>query len=129
MIPAGIFKVGLSLTALFTFGGVCGFAVATRRMANPTVRAQMEERWIESRQREDAARLKLTPAQVEQVRPGYQQLLADVRLVRETAGQGLIDAGAKQSRSLWLQLTPEQQQEYQRLTEERRAQLQKRVSP
>lgn len=128
MISTAMLKVGLSLTALFVFGGVCGFAVATRRMANPTVRSQMEERWIEARRREDARRLKLTPGQVEQVRPMYQQMAADVRTVREAAARGLIEAGLKQAQSLKLQLTPEQQQEFQRLTEERRQQLQKRSS-
>jgi hypothetical protein len=128
MISASMLKVGASLAALFVFGGVCGFTIATRRMTNPVVRAQLEERWIEARRRDDAARLKLTAEQAEQVRPTYQQMLADIRAVRETAAVGVIDAAKKQGRVMWSQLTPEQQQEFLRLSEERRAQMQKRSS-
>ncbi len=129
MISAGMLKVGASLTALFLFGGVCGFAIATRRMTNPFVRAQLEERWIEARRRDDAARIKLTAEQIEQVRPTYQQMLADIRGVREAATAGVVEAARKQGRMMWTHLTPEQQQEFLRLAEERRAQLQKRSSP
>ncbi len=126
MISAGMLKVGASLTALFVFGGVCGFAVAARRLANPVVRAQLEERWIEARRRDDAARLQLTSEQVEQVRASYQQMLADVRAVRETATAGVVEAVKKQSRTMQPLLTPEQRQEFQRLNDERRVQRQNR---
>lgn len=128
MITKRIIKVGLSLTALFVFGGVCGFAIAMRRMSNPAVRAQLEDRWIDARRRDDATRLKLTPGQAEQVRPSYQQMLADVRAVREGAASGVIEAATRQGRSMWQHLTPEQQQAFLRLGEERRTQLQKRSS-
>jgi hypothetical protein len=128
MTPAALAKVGLSLTALFVFGGVCGFAIATRRWSNPTVRARLEDRWIEARRREDAMRLKLTPDQLERVGPVYQQMLADIRAVRENAGAGVVDAAKKQARGMWPLLTPEQQQEFLRLSEERQAQLQRKGS-
>ena len=129
MITTGALKVGLCLLALFTFGGVCGFAVATRRLSNPAVRAQLEERWIEARRREDAARLALTPAQRETIGPTYQQMLTDIRAVREIAETSVIEAAKKQARSVWPALTPEQQREFQRLGEERLVKVQKKNSP
>ncbi len=129
MMTTGVLKVGASLLALFLFGGVCGFAVATRRLTNPAVRAQLEERWIEARQRDDAARLALSPEQSAAARPSYEQLLADIRAVRAAAATGVIDAAIKQGRTLWPQLTPAQQQEFLRLAEERRARLQQRNAP
>ena len=120
MITAGVAKVSLCLVALFVGGGVCGFTVAARCMFDPVARTQLEERWIETRRREDARRLQLTPEQVEQVRPHYQQMLADIRAVREEA--------RKQGRALWPQLTSAQQQEFLLLNEQRRAQWQKNGS-
>ena len=129
MNTRGMIKVGACLTALFVFGGVCGFTVATRRLTNPALRAQVEERWLETRRSTDAARLDLTPEQIEAARPGYQQMLADIRAVRASATAGVIEAAMKQGRALWPQLTPAQQQEFLRLDEERRAQRQKRAAP
>lgn len=129
MMTAGMLKVGASLTALFLFGGVCGFTVATRRMANPAIRAQLEERWIEARRTDDAAKLNLTPEQIAWVQPSYQELLADIRAVRATAVAGVREAAAKQEKTMWPALTVEQQQEFRRLGEARLTQRQRRGAP
>jgi hypothetical protein len=125
-IPGRMLKIGASLAALFLLGGVSGFSLATRHLTDPAVRARLEDRWIETRQRDDAARLKLTPDQINQVAPSYQHMLTDIRAVRESATAGVIDAVKKQGRTMWSQLTPEQQQEFLKLSEERRVRAQKR---
>jgi Spy/CpxP family protein refolding chaperone len=125
MITSAFAKVGLCLGALFLCGGVCGFTVANRRLANPAARDQMEERWIEGRLREDTRRLQLTPEQVAQVRPLYEQMRADLRAVREEAARGVMAAAKKQSGAVRSFLTPAQQQEFSRLNDERRARLPK----
>jgi len=114
-------RIILSLAALFLLGGVCGYAFANRQTERFTTKANWEERWIELRVREDIVRLKLTPEQVAQARPSYDQLLADIRKVREQTAHGIFRAVSAQGRALSEQLTPEQRQEYLKLTEERRA--------
>jgi Spy/CpxP family protein refolding chaperone len=128
MITASMAKVGLSLTALFLLGGVSGFSIAHRRMSNSAVRALLEDRWSAARRQEDAARLKLTPEQAEQVRPLYQEMLSDIRAVRESAASGVVEAVKKQGRAMWAHLTPEQRQEFLRLSEERRMRLEKKTT-
>ncbi len=129
MKSSSIAKVTVCLIALFALGGVCGFAVSTRQLTSKTTRAQWEERWIERRLSEDASRLSLTPEQLEKARPLYSELLTDIRKVREEAALGVADAVKKQSRGLWHQLTPEQQKEFMKLGEERRARFQKNIAP
>ncbi len=114
-------RIILSLAALFLLGGVCGYAFANRQTDRLATKAHWEERWIELRVREDIVRLKLTPEQVAQSRPSYDQLLADIRKVREQTAHGIFRAVSAQGRTLSEQLTPEQRQEYAKLTEERRA--------
>ena len=114
-------KILLSLAALFVLGGVCGYAFANRQTDRLATKARWEERWIELRVREDIVRLKLTPEQIAQARPSYDQLLADIRKVQEQTAHGIFRAVSAQGRTLSEQLTPEQHEEYLKLTEERRA--------
>jgi Spy/CpxP family protein refolding chaperone len=121
MTRPGTTKVILSLAALFLLGGVCGYAVSNRQTERFSTKANWEERWMELRIREDIERLKLTPEQAAQARPSYDQLLADIRKVREQTARGIFRAVSTQGRTLSEQLTPEQREEYLKLTEERRA--------
>jgi Spy/CpxP family protein refolding chaperone len=121
MKHTGITKVVLCLTALFLLGGVCGYALSTRQTDRRAPKAAWEEHWTQLRLREDIERLKLTPEQVAQARPSYDQLLADIRKVREQTARGIFRAVSAQGRMLSEQLTPEQREEYLKLTEERRS--------
>lgn len=116
-----ILQIVFILIGLFFTGGVCGYAFSNRQTDRPASNANWEERWMELRQREDIERLKLTPEQIAQARPAYDQLLADIRRVREQTAHGIFRAVSAQGRTLSDQLTPEQREEYLKLTEERRA--------
>ena len=114
-------KVIVCLVALFLLGGVCGAVLSARWLSQPAHRVHWEERWVQERMREDATRLKLTPEETEKARPLYDQMLADLRKIREDAGRSILDAGVKHARNLAHVLTPEQQQqEFQKLSEQRR---------
>lgn len=119
-------KIILSLAALFLLGGVCGYALSNHQTERPPRQAGWEERWIELRQQEDIDRLKLTPEQIAQARATYDQLTADIRKVREQMAKGIFRAVAAQGRALSQHLTPEQRDEFQKLTEERRARFPRR---
>ncbi len=121
MKRTGTLKILLALAALFLFGGVCGYAVSNRPAERLATKTGWEERWLELRIREDIERLKLTPEQAEQARPSYDQLRADILKLREQTARSLFRAVSAQGRTLSQQLTPEQQQEFLKLTEERRA--------
>src|SRR4051812_16904655 len=124
MTRTGPLKIILALAALFFLGGVCGYAFSNRQVEDSWVRERQltwEERWVEQRQREDLERLKLTPEQVAQTRASYDQLLADVRQVREQTARGMFRAVSSHRQTLSEQLTPVQRAEFQKLSEERRA--------
>jgi Spy/CpxP family protein refolding chaperone len=117
-------KIIFALAALFFLGGVCGYAVSHRQTGDRWAGERQlawEDRWVEQREREDIERLKLTPEQIAQTRPAYDRLLADVRKVREQTARGIFRAVSAHRQTLSEQLTPEQRQEFQKLSEERRA--------
>lgn len=122
-------KVSLCFAAVFAAGGVTGVAITLKRANDPAIRAQVEARWIEKRRLEDARRLALTPAQIEELKPLYTELLADVRGVRERAAADLLEAARRQGRGMWDHLTPEQRQKFLQIAEERRINWQAKSSP
>ena len=126
MTRTGTAKIILSLAALFLFGGVCGYALSNRQTPSPATEARWEERWLELRLQEDIERRKLTPEQVAQARPSYDQLLADIQKVRAQTARGIFRAVSAQGRTLSEQLTAEQRQEYLKLTEERRSRFRRK---
>lgn len=126
MTRTGTAKIILSLAALFLFGGVCGYALSNRQTSAPATEARWEERWLELRLQEDIERLKLTPEQVTQARPSYDQLLTDIQKVRAQTARGIFRAVSTQGRTLSEQLTAEQRQEYLKLTEERRSRFRRK---
>jgi Spy/CpxP family protein refolding chaperone len=119
----GPIKIILALAALFLLGGVCGYALSNRQTDHAPTNIRWEDRWVEQRLREDIERLKLTPEQVAQTRPSYDQLLAEVRKVREQTARGIFRAVSAHRQTLAEQLTPEQRTEFQKLSEERRARM------
>ncbi|HEV7405265.1 MAG TPA: hypothetical protein VGO11_20140 [Chthoniobacteraceae bacterium] len=123
MTRTGPTKIILALAALFFLGGVCGYAFSNRQAEPPATSGRWEDRWVEQRLREDLERLKLTPDQVAQTRPSYDQLLADVRQVREQTARGMFRAVSAHRQTLSEQLTPEQREEFQKLSAERRARM------
>lgn len=108
------------LACLFAFGGVCGYAVSSRPWNNAAWRAHWEEHWLETRKHEDAERLNLSPQQKEQLAPLYDQLLSDIRVIREDAERSVVQAVLRQNRVMAQQLTPEQLKKWNKLSEERR---------
>ena len=126
MTRTGTAKIILSLAALFLFGGVCGYALSNRQTPPPATEGRWEERWLELRLQEDIERLKLNPEQVAKARPSYDQLLADIQRVRQQTARGIYRAVSAQGRTLSEQLTPEQRQEYLKLTEERRSRFRRK---
>jgi hypothetical protein len=122
-------KIILCLLALFLLGAACGALLTARWARQPQQRAHWEDRWVYERMKEDAAQLKLSPEQVETVRPLCDQLLADIRKVREETGQGLVDIAAKHERSLSAMLTPEQQSLFEKLTKSRRSKAKPNPAP
>ena len=108
------------LVTLFGFGGVCGFAVSNRHWNRAIQRAHWEEKWLEARKREDAQRLNLTPEQSKQLAPLYDQLLSDIRNIREEAAHNIVQAVLRQGRAMTQDLTPEQLEKFSKLSDERR---------
>ncbi|MES2697329.1 MAG: hypothetical protein V4773_27940 [Verrucomicrobiota bacterium] len=129
MTTIGTAKILLCLAALFGSGAVCGVAVTLKRTNDPAIRSELEARWIEKRRAEDARRLNLTAEQVETLKSLYAALQADVRGVRERAAVEIGEAARRQAREMWPHLTPEQQDQFLKIGEERWKNWQAKSNP
>lgn len=115
--------ITLSLLALFILGGVCGFAVAAGIVKNTL----NEEHLVEQRMNEESRRLHLTTAQIEKAKPGYDQLRRDLSKVKADTIAAITEAVIKQGADLAAILSTEQQAEFKKLIDERRARFEKKI--
>jgi hypothetical protein len=104
-----------SLFGLFIFGGVCGFALAVKIVKNTL----NEQHWVSGRRKEEAKRLKLTAEQMAKAQPSYDALQQSLGKVKDDTIAGITAATAKQAAELAALLTPEQLQEFKKLSDER----------
>ena len=111
-----------SLFVLFILGGVCGFALAVRIVKD----SFNEQHWVHERAKEERKRLALTPEQVTQAQPAYDELQKALGRVHEDTVTAITSAAAKQGQALAALLTPEQRTKFEALTEERRKRFEKR---
>ena len=119
-----VLKIVVCLTALFLLGSVCGYATSGRiatRPAYPRDSSQWAERWLQQRMAEDFARLGATPEQQEELRPIYNRLLTEFNAIQAESAQKVAASFKRHGRDIWMQLTPEQRDEFQKLNQERRA--------
>lgn len=114
-----------SLICLFLFGGVCGFAIAVR-----IIKQSLNEGHVVSQRiAEETRRLKLTPDQRDKAKPSYDQLKQDLVAVKRDTLQAIARAAYTQSAELAEILTPEQLDEFKKLSEERRTKFEKMLKP
>ena len=114
-----------SLITLFLFGGVCGFAVAVSIVK----KTLSEEHFVQHRMAEERQRLQLTPEQITQAQPGYDQLKQELTQVKSDTVIAITAAAIKQATELATILTPAQREVFKQLNEERRARFEKSRKP
>jgi len=125
MTSKSILKIVACLTALFLLGSVCGYATSGRLAprANYPRSTQWAERWLEKRMAEDFQRLAATPEQQEELRPIYHRLLNEFNAIQAESAEKVTDSFKRHGRDIWMQLTPEQRSEFQKLNQERRTRV------
>ena len=125
-MKSNTFKIILSLTALFVFGGVFGVGL-TRNLPQSNAeskaesRAWSEEAWLDRRYQEDVERLNLTSEQAEELRAHYGKLAEDIRTVHEDTVRRIRFLVTRHMKVVEPDLTSEQRELYIKLSEERRA--------
>ena len=115
----------VSLICLFLFGGVCGFAVAVRIVK----KSLDEEHVVSQRIAEETRRLKLTPEQIDQAMPSYNQMKQELVAVKQDTFQAIARTAITQSTELAKILTSEQLDEFKKLNDERRTKFEKMLKP
>ncbi|RFC41655.1 MAG: hypothetical protein DVB23_003365 [Verrucomicrobia bacterium] len=122
MNSKSILRIVACLTALFLLGGVCGYATSGRLDPRPSYprSTQWAERWMEQRMVEDFQRIGATPEQQDELRPIYGRLLAEFNAIQEESAQKVSDSFKRHGRDVWMKLTPEQREEFQKVNQERR---------
>jgi uncharacterized membrane protein len=117
--------IAVLLLFLFLFGGVCGFTVALRMSRN----SLNEESMVNQRIAEETRRLKLTPEQLENAKPAYDQLKRDLAEVKRETRQKIAQVSVAQTLELSKILTSEQMDKLQKLCDERRTKFEKMMKP
>ncbi|HSH96193.1 MAG TPA: hypothetical protein VK968_18755 [Roseimicrobium sp.] len=111
-------KIALSLTAIFIAGAVTG-GVLTAIVAKKMVeRSKTPEGWQNAMYRHYKNRLKLTPEQEEKLRPVFKIAAEELKTVRQRT---FFESGMvvrKMNESVAAELTPGQQDELKKMTEE-----------
>jgi Spy/CpxP family protein refolding chaperone len=115
-------KIVLSLSALFFFGGVCGFGF-TRGLPAPVseLRPWSEDAWLKQRMQEDIARLNLTAEQAQKLKGHYDELQLGIRAVHAETSQRVGALFVQHFKSVVQDFTPEQREAYKKLCYERHA--------
>lgn len=119
-------KVAFCLTGLFLLGSVSGFAVsgrvaASRGSSSAHIGGQWIERWLDRRMAGDFAAIQATPEQQEQLRSSYQDLRADLTVIRQESAQRVAEAIKRHRQEVWTKLTPEQREVFRQTYQERRS--------
>jgi Spy/CpxP family protein refolding chaperone len=129
------FKIGLCLVALFVLGAVCGtrlsYSTPLRKIApqRPAATSHLEQRladevaWLEVRSREEGDKLKLTPDQLQTLRPAFDATRERIRALQKESGRELRQIMKDHREKMLPLLTPEQRHDLKKLNEERRARL------
>lgn len=117
-----VLKIASCLIALFLMGSMCGYAVSGRiggKGASFPHLTQWAERWLEQRMEQDFAAIQATPEQQEKLRPLYDHLLNDFKVIQHEAAQKVTESFKNHNRELRDQLTAEQRDAMQKLNQER----------
>jgi Spy/CpxP family protein refolding chaperone len=117
-------KIALYLAAIFLAGAVTGaivpITVGRHMMFNPPHQDQMATRWCGELQSE----LKLTPEQLQKIKPIVMDTLDEVRvnLTRELSGS-ISNCNAR----IASELTPEQKVKFERMVKEREQMIRRKL--
>ncbi len=88
-----------------------------------------EEYIVNQRIAEETRRLKLSPAQMGEAKPSYEQFKQDLVAVKRDAFQSIAKAAVTQSLELAQLLTADQLEEFKKLSDERRVKFEKMMKP
>lgn len=126
MKPVRKFRIVFALALIFVLGAATGMSyqrgVVQRERTTWHAGVQdMVDRFLAQRQSAYAARLKLTDAQIEQLRPALEKTRADLYASRERATREVWHIMGEHYQALHRLLTPEQQAVFQQMLQERKA--------
>jgi hypothetical protein len=101
-------RVVLYLTLLFAAGTALGLGWSQMKRPAWTQSPEWAQRWLERRMRSDFEAIQATPEQQAELRPLYDQLLADFRAVQQEAEGKLNAAFGRFGLEMSRKVTPEQ---------------------
>jgi hypothetical protein len=102
------------LVLLFAAGTALGLGWAQMKRPAWTQSPEWAQRWLERRMRSDFEAIKATPEQQAELRPLYDQLLADFRAVQQEAEGKLNAAFGRFGLEMSHKVTPEQLEQLKR---------------
>jgi hypothetical protein len=123
MKTSSTWKTILGLVAIFVLGAASGSLITTRLRHTPEpAQAQTapEERWQALTLADYQQRLSLTPEQVARLRPTFDFTSRKLSMLRANTAERIAAVVHEMNREVMRELTPRQQEEFDKLLEERR---------
>ena len=120
-------KVILSLVAIFAAGAVTGAVIAVRVVATVANNRLNPERWPAAIVAEYRSRLKLTPEQVEKIKPAAEEGRQELRRVMGTCLHDYIGILRRFDEQLVPVLTGDQRRLHEQMREELRTKFRQRT--
>lgn len=120
-------KIILSLCAIFIAGGVVGSVATLRAVKRAVAIKPTPKDWAQMTLQRLENRLKLTPEQLEKVRPIIEETSLELRRIRQSTVEETGQAVRRAHDRISELLTPEQQKRMERLKRDRREALRQRL--
>lgn len=116
-------KLVLLLTGIFLAGAITGSVVTMRYGRHLAQMRAQPEQWGPARLKMLAQRLELTPEQVEKLRPIIKRDMEDLNRLRQHGMSETRRVLQRMEADISAELTPEQNEKFEKLTEEIRAKM------
>ncbi len=121
-------KIVVSLMGIFVMGGITGNILSPRKVVAES--APLIEKWPAATLKSYEDRLKLTPEQMEKLRPVFSETAVELKRVRAQTVAEIIRVKKQMNGKVAQELTPEQQVEFEKMLDEMRVKAKaKNISP
>ncbi len=122
-------KVALYLAAIFIFGGITGSFVTLQTLKYMVHRHRNPENVCAIVMKRLESELKLTPEQVQKIKPIVDQSVRELEAIRSKAISQSSQIISQSEERIAHELTPEQQKRFQKIQQERRKHFKERLRP
>lgn len=122
-------KVALYLVAIFIVGGITGSFVTLQTLKYTIHKHRNSQDWSARMMKRLELNLKLTPEQVQKIKPIVDQSVDELKAIRSKTIYESSQVIQRTEEQISRELTPDQQKRFQEIQQERRKHFKERFGP